>query len=133
MELILSDQIVTINGKTIPKVYGGFSTGQPAILAKQMAEIHCCEVKQINRIVTNNSDWFDEWIDYIDLKAIISNSCPGVLSKHPSENIEKSALLPEEISKLLIKSGFYPNSQAIGGAQHIYLFPNKVMRCFVNL
>lgn len=79
MKLILSDQSVSINGKTIPKLFGGFGAGQPAILTKQVAIIHDYEVREINQLVNKNLDWFDEGIDYIDLKPIISNTCPGII------------------------------------------------------
>lgn len=111
MNLILSRETVTVNGKSIPKIYGGFGVGQPVILAKQVAEIHEYEVREINQLVNKNLDWFDEGIDYLDLKPFISNTYPGVISNDPSE--------------FLIKSGFYPNSQAIGGAKYIYLFSQQ--------
>ena len=125
MELILSGQSIIVNGKRIPRVCGGFGTNQPTILGKQVAEIHDCQVKQINRIVVNNSDWFEEWIDYIDLKVIISKGYSGVLSKHPWETEENTVFLVDKISSFLMESGFYPNSQSIGGAQHIYLFSQQ--------
>jgi hypothetical protein len=112
MELVLSSETVTINGKTIPKIYGGFGPGQPAILAKQVAEIHGYEVKRINELVNNNLDWFDEGIDYLDLKKlVISRASRGVVSNDPSG--------------FLIKSGFYPTTQALGGAKYIYLFSQQ--------
>ncbi len=68
MELLtLSDQTVTINGKTIPKIYGGFGAGQPAILAKQIAELHGRELFKINQLINSNLDWYEEGIDIINL------------------------------------------------------------------
>ena len=64
--------------------YAGFSAGQPAILAKQVAEIHDYEVREINQLVNKNLNWFDEGIDYIDLKSINSKSYPVVISNDPS-------------------------------------------------
>jgi hypothetical protein len=94
MNLILSHESVSVNGKSIPKVYGGFGAGQASILAKQVAEIHGYEVKRINELMNNNLDWFDEGIDYLDLKPFIAKAYSGVVSNDPSE--------------FLIKSGFYP-------------------------
>lgn len=111
MKLTLSSETVTINGQTIPKVYGGFCAGQPAILAKQVAKIHEYEVKKINELVNKNIDWFDEGIDYINLKSMASRDSQGVVSKDPLE--------------FLIKSGFYQNTKAIGGAKYIYLFSQQ--------
>ncbi|MEK7482772.1 MAG: ORF6N domain-containing protein [Planctomycetota bacterium] len=63
MNLTLSNEKVLVNGKSIPKIYGGFGNNQPSILAKQVAEIHDYEVKRINELVNNNLDWFDEGTD----------------------------------------------------------------------
>jgi very-short-patch-repair endonuclease len=71
MQLILSEQTVTINGKPIPKVYGGFGNNQPSILAKQIADLHDYKLKEINQIINNNLNWFDEGIDFIDLKSVV--------------------------------------------------------------
>jgi hypothetical protein len=79
MNLILSHESVSVNGKSIPKVYGGFGAGQASILAKQVAEIHGYEVKRINELMNNNLDWFDEGIDYLDLKSFITRVCPGII------------------------------------------------------
>ena len=132
MNLILSDQTVTVNSKTIPKLYGGFGAGQPAILAKQVAEIHGYTVKQINQLVYKNLDWFDECIDYLDLKSIRTDGYPGVISNYPSEetpicgdNPKPSGIISKDPLKFLVKSGLYPNSQAVGGAKYIYLFSQQ--------
>ncbi|QTA93576.1 ORF6N domain-containing protein [Desulfonema magnum] len=111
-ELTLSSEVVTINGHPVRKIYGGFRDDQPCILAKQVAELHEYDLGEINRIVNRNTDWFDEGIDIIDLKnEIISGSSSGMVSNHPSD--------------FLIKSGFYANSQAVGGAKYIYLFSQQ--------
>ena len=129
MNLTLSNEKVMVNGKSIPKIYGGFGIGQPVILAKQVAEIHEYTVKQINQLVYKNSDWFDEGIDYLDLKSINSSTCPGVISNYPSAEPAISRVASEAISndplEFLVKSGLYPNSQAIGGAKYIYLFSQQ--------
>lgn len=55
-------------GKEIPVVEGGFGEGQKVILAKTIAKIHEVELKEINRLVNNNIDEFEERIDILDLK-----------------------------------------------------------------
>ncbi|MEK7487370.1 MAG: hypothetical protein AABZ60_23820 [Planctomycetota bacterium] len=67
MNLILSHEKVLINGKSIPKIYGGFGSGQPAILAKQVATIHGRELFKINQLINSNLDWYEEGIDIINL------------------------------------------------------------------
>mgnify|MGYP001574497387 CR=1 FL=1 len=129
MSLVFNEETVTIRGKTIPKIYGGFGEGQPAILAKQVSEVHGYTVKQINQLVYKNLDWFDEGIDYIDLKSIKSTICPGVISNDPSDKPMKSRLResdkPKEQLAFLVKYGLYPTSQAVGGSKYIYLFSQQ--------
>ena len=55
-------------GKEIPVVEGGFGEGQKVILAKTIAKIHEVELKEINRLINNNIDEFEERIDILDLK-----------------------------------------------------------------
>ena len=55
-------------GKEIPVVEGGFGEGQKVILAKTIAKIHEVELKEINRLINNNIDEFEEKIDILDLK-----------------------------------------------------------------
>ncbi len=71
-ELTLSNEVVTINGRPVKKIYGGFGDNQPCILAKQVAELHGQELKRINELINNNLDWFEEGIDYVNL-AVVSN------------------------------------------------------------
>jgi len=65
--LTIANETININGKSIQKIYGGFGNNQPCILAKQIAEIHGYEVKEINRAINNNLDFFENGIDYINL------------------------------------------------------------------
>lgn len=51
MNLTLSSDIVSINGKSIPKIYGGFSDEQPVILAKQIANIHGYKLAKVNQLI----------------------------------------------------------------------------------
>ncbi len=69
----LSNEVVTINGHPVKKIYGGFGDNQPCILAKQVAELHGQALKEINRIVNNNLDWFDDKIDIVNLA--VSPNC----------------------------------------------------------
>lgn len=55
-------------GKEIPVVEGGFGESQKVILAKTIAKIHEVELKEINRLINNNIDEFEEKIDILDLK-----------------------------------------------------------------
>ena len=55
-------------GKEIPIVEGGFGESQKVILAKTIAKIHEVELKEINRLINNNIDEFEEKIDILDLK-----------------------------------------------------------------
>jgi len=68
--LVLGETVM-INGKSIPKIYGGFGDGQPCILAKQIAELHERELFKINQLINDNLDWFDVRIHIIDLKSVI--------------------------------------------------------------
>ncbi len=74
MKFFTDDDVVIINGKAVKKIYGGFGMGQPAILAKQVAELHGYELKEINRIVNKHYKWFDEGIDFINLAVEIDHS-----------------------------------------------------------
>lgn len=55
-------------GKEIPVIEGGFGEGEKVVLAKTIAEIHEVELKEINRLINNNIDEFEEGIDILDLK-----------------------------------------------------------------
>ena len=55
-------------GREIQVLEGGFGENQRIITVKQIAEIHEVEVKEINKLINNNIDEFEESIDIIDLK-----------------------------------------------------------------
>lgn len=86
-------------GMDIPVIEGGFGEGQKVILAKTIAEIHGVELKEINRLINNNIEEFEEGIDIVDLK----NS---VISNHP-----------------LLELGF--NKQKIANSKNIYLLSEQ--------
>jgi len=94
MNLVLSSEEVVIEGKIIPKIYGGFGPNQPSILAKQIAEIHGYQLKDINKLIYNNLDWFDEGIDFIDLKSVVIPNNHGfietLLHFYTQEGINRS-------------------------------------------
>lgn len=55
-------------GKDIPIIEGGFGEGEKVILAKTIAEIHEVELRDINKLINNHLDEFEEGIDILDLK-----------------------------------------------------------------
>ena len=54
-------------------IEGGFGEGKKAMLVKDIAAIHGKEVKDINRLINNNSNRFKKGIDLLDLKQVVSN------------------------------------------------------------
>ena len=59
---------------------------QKVVLAKTIAEIHDVELKEVNRLINNNIDEFEEGIDVLDLKGnedfeVISND-HGLMSQN---------------------------------------------------
>jgi len=67
-KLVVSSNSINFNGESIKQIYGGFGSGQISILAKQVALLHGYEVREINQLIENSLDWFEEGIDFIDLK-----------------------------------------------------------------
>lgn len=55
-------------GVNIPVIEGGFGEGQKVILAKTVAEIHGMELKEVNRLIKDNIEEFEEKIDIMDIK-----------------------------------------------------------------
>ena len=100
-----------VNGKSIPKIYGGFGIGQPSILAKQIADLHGYELREINQIINNNLTWFDEGIDFIDLKSVI------ILDDH-------------SVKDCLIK--FY-TKKGLSRSNYIYIFSQQGYAMFCKL
>lgn len=54
-------------GVELPNIFGGFGQDKKCILAKDIAEIHKVELKEINRLINNNIEEFEDGIDIIDL------------------------------------------------------------------
>lgn len=61
-------------GIEIPVIYGGFGEGQKVMLARDVAEIHNTELKNINQNINRNIKRFRENVDIIDLKLAITPS-----------------------------------------------------------
>jgi len=55
-------------------IEGGFGENKKAMLVKDIAKIHGRLVKEINRLIKQNSQRFKNGIDLIDLKQVISNN-----------------------------------------------------------
>lgn len=55
-------------GKEIPVIEGGFGEGKKVILAKTIAEIHEVRLLDINALIKENIEEFEDRVDIIDLK-----------------------------------------------------------------
>ncbi|MDN7023126.1 ORF6N domain-containing protein [Lactiplantibacillus plantarum] len=55
-------------------IEGGFGENKKAMLVKDIAKIHGRLVKEINKLIKQNSQRFKNGIDLIDLKQVISNN-----------------------------------------------------------
>lgn len=106
MNLIVKGNINFL-GKEIPIIEGGFGEGSKVVLAKTIAEIHESELKEINRLINDNIDEFEEGIDIIDLKNSVG-------SKHS-----------------LLELGF--NNQSIANSNNIYLLSEQGYMALVSL
>ena len=73
-------------GMEIPIIEGGFGEGQKVILAKTVAEIHNVEIRELNQLINNNLEEFNNDVDILDLAPIIDND--------------------QSIKKLLLSSGY---------------------------
>lgn len=54
-------------GKEVDLIEGGFGEGQRVITAHTIAMIHDMEVKEVNRIINDNLDEFEEGLDILNL------------------------------------------------------------------
>lgn len=57
-----------VDGMKFHDIEGGFGEGKKAMLAKEIAEIHGRDIKDINRNINNNIARFKNGIDILDLK-----------------------------------------------------------------
>lgn len=86
-------------GKQVPIIKGGFGENQKCVLASTIAEIHSVATKEINKLINNNKDEFEDNIDIIDLKTfkikeLVVNS--GLLSKAQWGNSNNVYILSEQ-------------------------------------
>lgn len=86
-------------GKQVPIIKGGFGENQKCVLASTIAEIHSVATKEINKLINNNKDEFEDNIDIIDLKTgdceelVLQN---GLLTKAQYGNAKNVYLLSEQ-------------------------------------
>lgn len=100
-------------GLDIPVVYGGFGENQKVILARDVSKIHSMELKDINRIINNNRDEFEDGIDIIDFKNSVIDTHPLLelgVSKQSIANAKNIYLLSEQGYMLLV--GFMTSTKA---------------------
>ena len=68
-KLINSDGEVTTNdGRKFTRLIGGFGEGKPMLLIKDVSTIHNIRIDKLNYKIRNNTSYFEEGRDYIDLK-----------------------------------------------------------------
>lgn len=106
-ELIVKGK-TKVCGIEIPNVYGGFSGDQKVILVKTVSELHKRPLGKINELINNHieDEYFEEGIDYIDLKnSILSkDSLLGLgLTKQSISNSDNIYLLSQQGYTLLLK------------------------------
>lgn len=79
-------------GKEIPVIEGGFGEGEKVVLAKTIAEIHEVELRDLNKLINNNIDEFEEGIDILDLKINESFAVVAKNSRLYSQNALNASL-----------------------------------------
>lgn len=94
-------------GKEIPVIEGGFGEGEKVVLAKTIAEIHEVRLNDIQSLINENIDEFEEGIDILDLK----NSTDSIGS--------------------LLELGF--TKQSIANSKNIYLLSEQGYMALVSL
>lgn len=67
-ELIKIKGLININGMKFHNIEGGFGGNKRSMLAKEIANIHGRDLKDINRNINNNIKRFKNGIDILDLK-----------------------------------------------------------------
>lgn len=94
-------------GKEIPVIEGGFGEGEKVVLAKTIAEIHGVRLLDINALINENIEEFEEGIDILDLK-------------NPNDSIVS-----------LLELGF--TKQSIANSKNIYLLSEQGYMALVSL
>lgn len=90
-------------GKEIPVIEGGFGEGEKVVLAKTIAEIHGVELRDLNKLINNNLDEFEEGIDFLDLKG---NDDFAVIAKN-SGLYSQNALNASSNIYILSEQGYF--------------------------
>ncbi|WP_143314555.1 ORF6C domain-containing protein [Clostridium sp. HBUAS56017] len=67
-ELIKVKGLININGMKFHNIEGGFGGNKRSMLAKEIANIHGRDLKDINRNINNNIKRFKKGVDILDLK-----------------------------------------------------------------
>ena len=94
-------------GKEIPVIEGGFGEGEKVVLAKTIAEIHGVRPNDIQSLINENIDEFEEGVDILDLK----NSTDSIGS--------------------LLELGF--TKQSIANSKNIYILSEQGYMALVSL
>lgn len=98
MDKLIVKGLINIEGMKFHDIEGGFGKDKKAMLAKEIAEIHGRDIKDINRNINNNISRFKNGVDIIDLKT-------------------------GELKSLVLEMGF-TNAQ-YGNANNIYLLSER--------
>ena len=67
-ELIKINGTKEVNGMKFHEIEGGFGKNKKSMLAKEIAEIHGRELKEVNKLINNNRLRFKDNVDIVDLK-----------------------------------------------------------------
>lgn len=59
--------LVTVDGMKFHSIEGGFGKGKPAMLVKEIAEIHGRELRDVNKLINRNRKRFKDGADVIDV------------------------------------------------------------------
>lgn len=103
-ELILKG-LVAVDGMEFSHIEGGFGENEKSMLAKDIAEIHVKELREVNQAINMNRKRFKDGVDIIDLKgsAFAINLIDSGIYTQNSLNASKNIYLLSErgYSKLL--------------------------------
>lgn len=68
-----ADGIVKMdNGREFTRLVGGFGEGKPVITTKQISELMSFDLRVVNQTINRNIEHFEENVDIIDLKKIVT-------------------------------------------------------------
>ncbi len=109
-------------GKEIPVIEGGFGEGEKVVLAKTIAEIHGVRLNDIQSLINENIDEFEEGIDILDLK----NSTDSIGSLL-EVGFTKQSIANSKNIYLLSEQGYIANSK------NIYLLSEQGYMALVSL